>query len=137
MHLFTYGTLMFAEIWHQVTGLEITPKTAQLDGYQRYRLQDRMYPGMILKSGESVVGQLYSGLSAQVFDKLDAFEGSDYLRVEVLVNCGEESSSVPCFTYLIRESQRKLLSNEIWEPSWFLAEGYQKFVSGYEGFDQI
>jgi gamma-glutamylcyclotransferase (GGCT)/AIG2-like uncharacterized protein YtfP len=47
MHLFTYGTLMFPEVWQAVVGRQFETTPAQLPGYQIFRVRDAVYPGII------------------------------------------------------------------------------------------
>jgi gamma-glutamylcyclotransferase (GGCT)/AIG2-like uncharacterized protein YtfP len=47
MHLFTYGTLMFPEVWQAVVGRQFETTPAQLPGYEIYRVAGALYPGII------------------------------------------------------------------------------------------
>jgi gamma-glutamylcyclotransferase (GGCT)/AIG2-like uncharacterized protein YtfP len=47
LHLFTYGTLMFPEVWRVVVGKDFESTPAQLPGYQIFRVRDAVYPGII------------------------------------------------------------------------------------------
>ena len=47
LHLFTYGTLMFPEVWQAVVGKDFETTPAQLPGYQIFRVRDAVYPGII------------------------------------------------------------------------------------------
>ena len=51
-HLFTYGTLMFQEVWQAIVcpddvGRDFPSTPARLDGYQIFRVKDALYPGII------------------------------------------------------------------------------------------
>jgi gamma-glutamylcyclotransferase (GGCT)/AIG2-like uncharacterized protein YtfP len=122
MHLFTYGTLMFPEVWQAVVGRQFETTPAQLPGYQIFRVRDAVYPGIIalypgiiavnpspsgrgqvrdfsdsrpstLDSGLSPVpGLVYLDVDPESFARLDAFEGHEYIRRSVTVFCKDDTS---------------------------------------------
>lgn len=81
--LFVYGTLMDADVRTLVIGraleaAQIAP--AVLKHMRRVYIAGRVYPMVIPRRGDSVEGLLLSGLSAEDYARLDAFEGGDYAR---------------------------------------------------------
>ncbi len=86
-HVFTYGSLMFKEIFMTVTGEKPHFKSATLRHWRRYSLKDKAYPGAAVCQDENaqINGVLWSGVSAQGIYKLDAFEGAEYCRQAVTV----------------------------------------------------
>jgi gamma-glutamylcyclotransferase (GGCT)/AIG2-like uncharacterized protein YtfP len=46
-HLFTYGTLMFPEVWRVVVAKNFETTPAQLPGYEIFRVAGALYPGII------------------------------------------------------------------------------------------
>ena len=83
--LFTYGSLMFSDVWQEVTGLSMQPVPARLHDHARYSVEDEDYPAVLRQPGQIVDGALYTGLSAAALAVLDRFEGPDYQRVTVQV----------------------------------------------------
>jgi gamma-glutamylcyclotransferase (GGCT)/AIG2-like uncharacterized protein YtfP len=64
MHLFTYGTLMFPEVWQAVVGKHFETSPAQLPGYEIFRVAGALYPGIITaNSSPSGRGQVREQLS--------------------------------------------------------------------------
>jgi hypothetical protein len=56
-HLFTYGTLMFPEVWQAVVGKEFQTLPAQLPNFQIFRVKDAVYPG--------IIAAIYPGIIAE------------------------------------------------------------------------
>lgn len=127
MHIFTYGSLMFSEIWQRVVSGDYRSAPALAHGYARYAVLGATYPGMIARPGAAVEGVLYVDVSAQDVAALDLFEGGEYRReqIEVVMQSGEKL--IAC-TYLFTAEQG--LSAVGWEP-----QGFQmsRFISTYCG----
>ena len=88
MHIFTYGSLMFPEIWQRVVRGDYRSAPATAPGYARYALADDTYPEMIVNEKATVEGVFYFDVDAQDVAALDAFEGSEYRRdsIDVVIN---------------------------------------------------
>lgn len=116
MHIFTYGSLMFPEIWQRVVRGNYRSATATLPGFARYALADDTYPGMVAQAEAVVEGLLYYDVAPPDLAALDAFEGREYRRekVNVVIESGE---TVIACTYIFLAKQR--LSGLPWEPQAF------------------
>lgn len=116
MHIFTYGSLMFPEIWQRVVRGNYRSATATLPGFARYALADDTYPGMVAQAEAVVEGVLYYDVAPPDLAALDAFEGREYRRekVNVVIESGE---TVIACTYIFLAEQR--LSGLPWEPQAF------------------
>lgn len=116
MHIFTYGSLMFPEIWQRVVCGNYRSATATLPGFARYALADDTYPGMVAQAKAVVEGLLYYDVAPPDLAALDAFEGREYRRekVNVVIESGE---TVIACTYIFLAEQR--LSGLPWEPQAF------------------
>jgi gamma-glutamylcyclotransferase (GGCT)/AIG2-like uncharacterized protein YtfP len=76
VNIFTYGTLMFEEIWSQVTAGEYDRIPAILSGYDRKLARGEVYPVLYPSTDISLVeGFVYIGVTDVDLGKLDAFEG--------------------------------------------------------------
>ncbi|KAK4137535.1 hypothetical protein BT67DRAFT_438787 [Trichocladium antarcticum] len=92
---FFYGTLMVPDVFYSVCyGSKDVPKAiaqlhsfhpALLHGYCRRRVRYADYPGIIEDEGHQVFGSFTTGLTSANMDKLDYFEGSQYVRRKVSV----------------------------------------------------
>ncbi|WP_161993336.1 gamma-glutamylcyclotransferase family protein [Lacisediminimonas profundi] len=118
-HIFTYGSLMFPEVWAHVVQGRHAAQVASLAGFARHALHGQEYPGMVASRGDSVRGVLYSDVSTADVARLDRFEGDDYRRVQVVVAIENTRETVMASTYLYTGAG--LLEDELWDPDTFLA----------------
>jgi len=118
-HCFTYGSLMFAEIMHAVAGMRPVALAARLHGWERRAIRAANYPAAFPEkaspSHKSLEGVLWLDLSAQAWQRLDVFEGTDYARVQVTV----QSATGPhqAWVYAFRDRNRVL--DHDWDVSAF------------------
>lgn len=130
---FTYGSLMCADILARVTGRQLTGEPARLAGYRRHPVTGEDYPGLIEDPMGVLDGQLYRGLDATAWRRLDAFEGEMYERCALWVNpVGGEPC--PAWCYIFRQEYRHLLGPGDWDFARFLTEGKATFEARYVGF---
>lgn len=134
-HLFTYGSLMCADIMHRVSGCQAQSTEAVLTNFHRSKICGEDYPGIVPRSGFTVQGVLYLSLSEEALRRLDIFEGDLYERQEVEV-VSKEHGRCLAMTYVVRPMYRDRLSNEEWSYSHFLAVGKARFESTYLGFER-
>jgi gamma-glutamylcyclotransferase (GGCT)/AIG2-like uncharacterized protein YtfP len=116
MHIFTYGSLMYPEVWQRVVRGSYRSAPASAQGFGRFALTDEAYPGMVARAESAVEGVLYFEVEAHDVMALDAFEGSEYRRdsVTVLLKSGE---SAIAGTYIFLAEHR--LSAVPWQPDAF------------------
>ena len=135
-NIFTYGTLMFEEIWSQVVTEEYRRFPAILDGYDRKMARDEEYPVLYPHTPSSQVeGFVYLDVSDADLEKLDYFEGDYYFRKseDVLVL---ESGKMPAAVYVLKEEYYSIISNKNWDPDYFKTQGIDLFKNKYDGFNQ-
>lgn len=124
-NVFTYGSLMFPEVWRRVVRGEYRSAPAVLDGHARYALAGETYPGTIARSGASVAGIVYFDVSDADVAALDAFEGSEYRRDQVQVSLASgEAADAHTYIYLLPQK----LSESPWLPETFQM---QRFLGTY------
>jgi len=83
--VFTYGSLMFDEVFAAVTGRLASNSPALLEGWRRHALRDRTYPAAVPAPESSVQGMVWLDLSDEDLRKLDEFESTEYRRTPVQV----------------------------------------------------
>ena len=83
--LFTYGSLMYEAVCSSVVGRPLQHERAQLQGWRRYALTSRTYPGAVPQVDCTIEGVLWHGLTEADLLSLDAFESTEYERVTVTV----------------------------------------------------
>ena len=62
-NIFTYGSLMFDEVWRQVVSGRYRSEPATLHHHQRHALTGLSYPGVVAAAGVQVAGRLYFDVS--------------------------------------------------------------------------
>lgn len=144
-HLFTYGTLMFPDVWRIVVGRDFPHKPATLAGYEIFRVKGAHYPGIIksafrpstLSPPPSVPGVLYFDLDAAALERLDRFEGDQYRRQSLpVVACDDCEIAVDA--YVVPQESRHLLTDDVWTAAEFKSQGHlAQFISSYGGFRRL
>ena len=126
-HVFTYGSLMFADIFEGVTEERCRQQNATLNQWQRYALLDRTYPGAANCQDltAQIKGVLWFDVSAQALLKLDAFEGREYRRQSVTVLC---ESTQPQTAWIYRWLDESLFSGA-WHVDAFEHQHRADFVA--------
>jgi len=116
VNIFTYGSLMFPQVWQRVVRGRYRSATATVHDHARYALTGESYPGMIAQAGGSVPGIVYFAVDACDVAALDAFEGSAYRRVRL--DAGLDSGEkIMADSYLFVLPQQ--LSGQPWDPDAF------------------
>ena len=124
--IFAYGTLGFPEIVHSLTGRCFSSRPAVLDGFARYRVRGRSYPGIVPAPGSRTAGVLFGGVDLRSLALLDCFEGDLYVRREVRVRT-RDGSLLVAQTYVVAPGRRSLLSRVPWSRAGFAA----RHLGGY------
>ena len=131
---FTYGSLMWADIWSVVCGRSHPAVDAELRGYARHPVRGEDYPGLALAAQDArVSGQLYLDVDEASLARLDAFEGEEYERFVVTVQLADGSSRDAFCYRFCGDSAGRLLPSE-WDPAAFEREGKARFMAAYPGF---
>lgn len=134
--LFTYGSLMCADIMAQVAGTQLQASPAVLNGYRRFCVRGEQYPGILADAAGQVVGIVYHSLAPANWERLDRFEGEMYERQQVVVNSHDaRETEVDCYLFR-REFAHRLTSIE-WDFETFIRSGKTRFQNQYGGFNAI
>ena len=133
MNLFTYGTLMFPEIWRRVVGREFVTLPAELVGYAVYRVRSDVYPVMVSADPDSRVrGVIYLDVDDATTALLDEYESDLYDRVPVAAT-DDDGRLIECQTYVLPPSRRSFASNVPWDILWFEREALDQYVARLVG----
>jgi gamma-glutamylcyclotransferase (GGCT)/AIG2-like uncharacterized protein YtfP len=147
-HLFAYGTLMFPEVWRIVVGRHFQTTSATLSGFEIFRVQDAVYPGIQRvdpsdsssqepRAAAAVPGLVYFDLDASSLARLDAFEGPEYVRQTVVV-MSQDGGEIEADAYVVPQESAHLLTGEVWTADDFAARGHlTRFVAKYAGFGRL
>ena len=123
-NVFTYGSLMFPEVWQRVVSGRYRSASAVVEHHVRLAIRGETYPGMIERAGCRVTGVVYYEVDPQDVACLDHFEGGEYRRAS-LVALAEEIE-IPVEAYLFEATQRLLETD--WQPETFQM---QRFLDSY------
>jgi gamma-glutamylcyclotransferase (GGCT)/AIG2-like uncharacterized protein YtfP len=138
MHVFTYGTLMFSEVWQAVVGREFATVEATATGYAIYRVRDAVFPG-IIAAGErdAVRGVVYLDVDPTSITRLDLFEDDFYRRESLWLSC-DDGGRRAADAYVVPEQNRGVLTSETWQADRFVASGgLDTFIRRFEGFGRL
>lgn len=131
MNLFAYGTLMWPDVLEAVTGRRMEGRKITLSGYKRVRVKDQHYPVILQSEEDSVEGILYLHLTEEEFRCLDAFEGMEYDRTEVLL--GEDNA----FAYVLSNDWEHVADSTPWKPEDMRPEHLAMFCEEYRGWSEV
>lgn len=138
MHVFTYGTLMFPEVWRAVVGKEFETAAATAANFAIYYVRDAVYPGIIATPSGTVPGLVYFDVDAESLARLDVFEGVDYHRQPIEVTRTDNVQILSADAYVIPPANSHLLTDESWSAREFAARGeLARFVARYAGFERL
>jgi gamma-glutamylcyclotransferase (GGCT)/AIG2-like uncharacterized protein YtfP len=138
MHVFTYGTLKFPEVWQTVVGWSFESIQASAAGFEVFRERDAVFPGLIGGPGEcSVPGVVYLDVDQESMDRLDRFEDNFYERRVISVDCSDGHQRM-AEAYIVPLANRSWLTNEPWGRESFVASGgLEQFIRRFAGFGRI
>jgi gamma-glutamylcyclotransferase (GGCT)/AIG2-like uncharacterized protein YtfP len=138
MHVFTYGTLMFPEVWQAVVGRQFAIVDATASGYGIYRVRDAVFPGIIAATEQDAVrGVVYLDVDAASLARLDLFEDDFYRRETLSLTC-DDGQRRAADAYVVPDENRKVLTTEPWQADRFVASGgLTTFIRRFEGFGRL
>lgn len=119
--LFAYGTLIDPAIARAVIGREPKGQAAWVWGYRRWCVLAANYPALVRGGSRCVAGWLYEGISPQEWQRLDLYEGSEFVRRRISVRRAD-GQRMSCYAYLWRREQDNKLVARPWVPPrgrWF------------------
>jgi gamma-glutamylcyclotransferase (GGCT)/AIG2-like uncharacterized protein YtfP len=128
-NIFTYGSLMFEQVWSMVATGSYDTLPVKVTGVRRKKVLNAPYPCLIESDSpeDFVEGIVYIGVSGEDVLRLDLFEGERYRRSAV--ECvSADGSVVAADAYFFRNEFRSLVGEEDWDPVWFREEGIRSFL---------
>ena len=116
MHVFTYGSLMFPDVWSRVVKGSYRALPVHAKDFARFAVRDETYPGAVVQAGAVLHGMLYCDVDTADLKALDRFEGADYQRIEIEV-LAEDGQAYKAQIYLYLQTAQ--LSATDWKPEEF------------------
>ena len=132
-HLFTYGTLEIPEVMEAVTGRSWASAEARAEGFAKFLLKGRIYPGMTAVQGSICSGRVYYRIDRRTLDILDAFEDEVYARERIEVEV-EGGRLLQADAYLIRPQDREWLTATPWQPEEFSSKHLVRYLEACKTF---
>jgi gamma-glutamylcyclotransferase (GGCT)/AIG2-like uncharacterized protein YtfP len=138
MHVFTYGTLMFPQVWRAVVGREFPTREGIAKGFAIFRVRDAVFPGIAEASDERHVrGVVYLDVDEASLARLDRFEDDFYERRNLIIDC-EDGTQRQADAYVVPAANLDVLSSEPWDRDAFVATGgLEHFISRFQGFSRV
>lgn len=130
-HLFTYGSLMFEDVWNRLVKGNYLSQKATLNGFARRSVKEDEYP-VIFQADELVEGVVYYDINEEDMVILDTFEGEYYERTEVELLVKNEL--IRACVYVLKEKHFDIIDPKPWSEALFATEGIQRFLANYKGF---
>lgn len=133
-HVFTYGSLMFDQVWSRVVQGRYQSRQASLSGYRRCGVKHEHYPVIYRDSEASeIVGVVYLDVNSEDLLRLDRFEGGYYVRIPLKIRAAGDLKLL-AETYVLKDQYRHIASAEQWDPEVFETSGITPFLRKYQGF---
>lgn len=138
MHIFTYGTLVFPEVWRTVAGRAYATVGGRASGFAIYRVREAAFPGIIAAGAEDFVpGVVYLDVDSDDLERLDQFEDDFYVRRSLAIDC-DDGLSRQADAYVVPADNRHVLTDQVWLASEFVARGdLERFRNGFAGFRRV
>ncbi len=138
MHVFTYGTLMFPEVWRAVVGREFFAVEGAAAGFAIYRVQDAVFPGIIAATDvDAVRGVVYLDVDEASLARLDVFEDDFYERQALWIAC-DDGQQRQANAYVVPVHNQAVLTDEPWDRDQFVASGgLDHFIRRFAGFRRV
>jgi gamma-glutamylcyclotransferase (GGCT)/AIG2-like uncharacterized protein YtfP len=137
MHIFTYGSLMFEDVWKRVVLGNYENYTGTLFGYRRRCLSEESYPVAFEGSPhERIWGRIYLNVNNEDLARLDVFEGSQYERKSENVEL-DDGKSINADVYILKTKYYDKIVDTPWDVEWFEHIGMAQFLEKYQGFSEV
>jgi gamma-glutamylcyclotransferase (GGCT)/AIG2-like uncharacterized protein YtfP len=137
MNVFTYGSLMFPQVWEAVIERMFPTIEGAASGFEVFRVKDAVFPGIIETAERSVRGVIYLDVDPDSVKRLDTFEDDFYERQTIWIDC-DGGQQLEADAYVVPEANRSVLTDEIWDRDEFVASGgLQDFINRFAGFRRV
>jgi gamma-glutamylcyclotransferase (GGCT)/AIG2-like uncharacterized protein YtfP len=127
MRLFCYGTLLFPEVMHAVTGQHLECLDAVLEDHACYTVRGQPFPGIVQESGSVTEGVVYTGIGERHLRQLDTYEGDRYVRRRVSVS-DRAGKPLQAWAYLMAPACRDQLTAMRWNREAFRMKQLQRYL---------
>lgn len=133
-HIFTYGSLMFPEVWRSIVKQPYECQPAWVDGFRRTCIHNDNYPVVLPRAGQKdLEGVVYFSVKSQDITRLDRFEDEYYFRrrIRPRILLDGEPKTVEADLYVLKPKYSELASLRPWDPELFEARHLKQFHRTY------
>lgn len=133
-NIFTYGSLMFAEVWQDIVKLPYENQPAWLDGFRRTYILGDQYPVVLPRAGQkNLQGVVYFSVKEQDIARLDRFEGEHYYRrrVHPTILVDGQTQTIEADVYVLKPKYADLATLRPWDPELFKVRHLRHFLRTY------
>jgi len=116
-----------------VTGKSFPSVPASAQGFARFLLKNRLYPGMMAASAQNTNGCLYVNVDQESLELLNQFEDDLYIRQEISVTTTLGAHMV-AYAYIIPSDQQFCLSANPWDRLHFETHHLQAYLEACKEF---
>lgn len=128
-HIFTYGSLMFPEVWERVVNRRYKNCEANTVGLIRRKISHSTYPVAFEGGPENILdGRLYWNVTPADLERLDRFEGEYYVRKPVAVTNSQDGTKINADVFLLKPKYNLLAGPEDWSPRHFQKHELRRFI---------
>ena len=134
MHIFTYGSLMYREVWTLVVRGDYRSHPATLAGYQRKAVRGEVYPVALRAFPEDRIdGRVYLDVDPDDVGRLDTFEG-EYYRRRIETVTSSSGTLIEAGVFVLHPDYRHIAADEDWDAERFERSGLPRFIKSHLGF---
>lgn len=127
MNLFTYGSLMFPEVWLRVAGQPFPSQAGVLRDFAAWKVRGETYPGLAPHPHVETPGVVYLNVFPDALARLDAFEGPFYQRTAVNIALAD-GESITAYAYVVAPAHRDSLEKIPWDAVEFESRHLASFL---------
>lgn len=130
-HVFTYGSLMFGEVFERIVRHRYHSQHAYVRHFKRTVIRNHAYPVVLPSYGHRLDGELYFDVKHTDLRRLDIFEGEYYQRQQTRVTLGDTHQQVRADIYVLKPAFRHLASARPWSADNFRRHHLRRFARTY------
>lgn len=131
-HLFTYGSLMFSEVFENIVRNQYEHAAGHVHHFKRTCIRNGHYPVVLpSRQAEALLGVVYFDVSVPDLRRLDAFEGDYYQRQTTTAQLRTTGQCLDVALYVLKPRYRYLATQREWSPEEFQRRHQAHFLKLY------
>ncbi len=131
--VFTYGTLLFPEVFEAVTGRVFVSLDAAVAGLVRYGVRDAVFPGVVVGRNDRLDGRVYLDVDPRTLARLDRFEDVLYERRQVKAHLAD-GRTLTADAWVVPPRHAGELDGVPWDPVAFRRQHLARYLEMCRAF---